>query len=329
MGPQTQKIDPIQQREKPSDCSVGSIITLKPHWKPVVLDANTTIHSICFEYENTTYRENNLTDVREPLDKTHLKDTVLYCNQPECNRNVLGETLSKTTTRAAFTCSERRRQHTKLGTVYWPCPGIKQTKERIRAEPIRVNYRCLGPNSKGCDCDITVAYNNVDRKWKPPTCSRCKNEWGNSVTMVQKVVYDQYQSRIKGLKIPKCSYHPSGTILYVACKDCKHTEKLTRERRTPTSRRYFHSDCPESTHWSKKGEYEVYGIQYPEGTKLRCKDCKELTVVRADSPPLLAHEKCKQAGKFKGVWEAVKPARRRLDALIARFQRESERCIAS
>jgi len=68
---------------------------------------------------------------------------------------------------------------------------------------------------------------------------------------------------------------------------------------------------------------------FPKDTKRKCKDCGILRQTARRHPKSRTHRQCRKS-LHKGEWEEVKSSgRRRLDDLIDRFIRESERCIAS
>jgi len=93
--------------------------------------------------------------------------------------------------------------------------------------------------------------------------------------------------------------------------------KLQKERHTPkTSRKVDTTD-----------------FYFPKDAILKCKDCKTTKKFGRRIPKTRIHSKCRNDSNeaHKGEYYQVGTVnrRRRLDALIERFQRESERCIAS
>jgi len=321
-NPPNPQFQTIRQREKPLDCSAGSIIQLKPCWIPVPV-----IHRIQFEKENTSCKpkqsKNYLKDVREPLENTYPEGTVLYCNQPGCIRNVFldREVLSKQTTRV-FTCNKQREQQTQYGKVTWQCPGIK-----IPAEPVYVKYRCIDPNRQECIFTKIYLYVPGLDGWKHPVCplESCQNEFGTPIELITQEAYNRNSSRFTAAAhtTDKQQTHvkPDKEIIYLSPV---YDLRGWKEAVEPVSGNPYYwrtSDPKRITQWHK-----------PTGTVLlECTNCKERKTVKIKRKTPISRFQCTKCENPDKLLYRVVPTsgRRRLDALIERFQRESERCIAS
>jgi len=161
-----------------------------------------------------------------------------------------------------------------------------------------VRYRCIDPNGKGCTFTTLVDDRIGKNGWKPPVCrsARCINRPGQETPMIPDDAFycERNGSKLGNAKIRDTSWYG---------------KKLEKRQRTPkTSRKVDTTD-----------------FYFPKGTILVCKDCGGRKTTVRKTPKSRSHKECRQK-THKGEYR--QGGRRRLDALIERFQHESERCIA-
>lgn len=318
----------------------------------------------------------------DPASPPKEEQTVLYCDQPDCLQNKLGEKkLTKTVTRVLkskkgkFKCTQTRKQLTKYGYLHWPCPGTKTPVTAKPREPVEATYRCIDPNNERCTNTIVVKYNGIgDHLTFMAKCSNknshgeptCLNKMFKPTVMIPEEAYQKissYSKRtatvikegasvrihdLKGLTKGESSTDLNGQTGTLGkwrpdkgayeVLTLKYGKKLVRaanlelrpEPRRPTAH------TPSKNRFHKLNKNEHY---FPEGTlhlHVECNDCHHKKTItlnqqrRTSKYRRYFHGDCRES-PHKGLYRVVETSsrRRRLDALIERFQRESERCIAS